>query len=478
MPEHGSNWRDLAADLPAPRDDEPSHLRDDIVAELADHLSCAMNRELHATGDKEHAKKNVIDKFGNPTAVAYRLWWDAIKEKIMSQRILIGVTVIMAIACLAASGFAWMAVQEGREVNRAMLEKLSSLTLMSEEHPQSLNTLLLDWVPVKVKLVSNEHGMVPDGEFQVTLFGKLFGTDNVQVDKKLHINEEVEIGYVKPGSCTLTVNSPWGDHTTDYQTIMPGTPRTLTVDCPSKPIEDVQLKLDVNWPADLRNENLDLICAVSQGLRHIGETVWQPPLVQDRQGFSGTTKRDWLLLQSSGKVANYWSTIGYAGYNIESIGQSKYGIETRLDPDSELMWKESLTIRNLPVEINGMTVVFPSTELLALRMSKKLTISGMGMPIISTWPTDRYFRGDGELVSGQMPEMNGIFQGPIIIPIKSAIVDKSADPLRFVPKAGEINVWTIELPESLVARTREALKALDEFKAERNDSVEARYDGE
>ena len=35
----------LAADLPAPRDDEPPSLRQDILDELADHLDFAIRRE-------------------------------------------------------------------------------------------------------------------------------------------------------------------------------------------------------------------------------------------------------------------------------------------------------------------------------------------------------------------------------------------------------------------------------------------------
>lgn len=46
---------DLLAELPPLRDDEPSSLRDDIAAELADHLACAYRRELLTTSDPDRA---------------------------------------------------------------------------------------------------------------------------------------------------------------------------------------------------------------------------------------------------------------------------------------------------------------------------------------------------------------------------------------------------------------------------------------
>ena len=78
---------ELANELPAPRDDEPASLRQDIVDELADHLQCARGRERNRTGDDATAEKNVLERFGNPAKVAYRLWFDGMKERIMGQRI-------------------------------------------------------------------------------------------------------------------------------------------------------------------------------------------------------------------------------------------------------------------------------------------------------------------------------------------------------------------------------------------------------
>jgi len=74
---------DPAAELPAPRDDEPERLRQDIADELADHLSCALNRELHFTEDETTARQNVLDRFGSPRKIARKLWFDWMREEFM-----------------------------------------------------------------------------------------------------------------------------------------------------------------------------------------------------------------------------------------------------------------------------------------------------------------------------------------------------------------------------------------------------------
>src|SRR5262245_7768980 len=96
------DFRDiLSAGFPSPRDDEPASLRDDIVDELTDHLSCAYRRELLRGADPTVAKRRVLERFGDPAAVARRLWLAAMKGKIMAQRALVACCILLTLACLA-----------------------------------------------------------------------------------------------------------------------------------------------------------------------------------------------------------------------------------------------------------------------------------------------------------------------------------------------------------------------------------------
>ena len=101
------DFRDaLSPDLPARRDDEPDSLRDDIIDELADHLACAYRRELLRGMDPTTARHHVLDEFGDPAAVARRLWFDAMKGKIMSKRILVAYSIVLTLVCLVSLGVA------------------------------------------------------------------------------------------------------------------------------------------------------------------------------------------------------------------------------------------------------------------------------------------------------------------------------------------------------------------------------------
>src|SRR5579863_9875627 len=118
------NWPDIADELPAPRDDEPSSLRQDIADELADHLQSSFVGELHRTPDQVQAQQHVLDRFGDPRRVARQLWFDALKDKIMSQRVVIAALVVTAIACLGSTGLTFMLVEQSREASQALIDQV------------------------------------------------------------------------------------------------------------------------------------------------------------------------------------------------------------------------------------------------------------------------------------------------------------------------------------------------------------------
>ncbi len=97
----------LINELPAPRDDEPAGLRQDILDELADHMACSYNRELLRGAEPREARRRAIERFGDPAAVARRLWLDAMKGKIMVQRTLIATCLVVTLGSLAAAGVVW-----------------------------------------------------------------------------------------------------------------------------------------------------------------------------------------------------------------------------------------------------------------------------------------------------------------------------------------------------------------------------------
>ncbi len=166
------DFRDtLSALMPAPRDDEPANLRRDILDELGDHLACAYNRELLKGADSQRARQRVLERFGDPAAVARRLWLDAMKGKIMAQRVLVATCLVVMLACAATVGLAWQwmnqdrlqrnrAASEAIEVNRRMSEALAQsqatnqqmLTQMRDMTEAVLHPVSTDWNQVILKL--------------------------------------------------------------------------------------------------------------------------------------------------------------------------------------------------------------------------------------------------------------------------------------------------------------------------------------
>ncbi len=98
----------LSAALPPRRSDEPAGLRQDIFDELADHLTCSYHRELLRGVDSTVARARALERFGDPAAVARRLWLDAMKGKIMAKRVLIATCVMMTCASLSLAAVFWM----------------------------------------------------------------------------------------------------------------------------------------------------------------------------------------------------------------------------------------------------------------------------------------------------------------------------------------------------------------------------------
>ena len=115
---------EIADELPAPRDDEAPSLRQDIADELADHLQSSFAGELHRTPEETRAKQHVLDRFGDPRRIAGQLWFDAMKEKIMPQRVLITALVVTALACLGSTGLMFMLVEQSRQASQALVDQV------------------------------------------------------------------------------------------------------------------------------------------------------------------------------------------------------------------------------------------------------------------------------------------------------------------------------------------------------------------
>ncbi|MEX1098162.1 MAG: hypothetical protein WED34_19115 [Planctomycetales bacterium] len=265
-------WPDsLAEGFPAPRDDEPESLRRDIADELADHLDCALRKQLLSTNDKELAHRKVLERFGDPRKVARQLWFDALKEKIMSQRIMLALASVMTLACLAAAGLVWYAIDSGSTAIAALVEQNRQASEAAQKVNQALLASLqspsvatagpqpLDLVLFRLHLVTgNKDVPLPPG-FEATL------TDGQSEPIKAKIGPDgvADFGLVAPGrSYALVVASPFGqNYHRHHMELRPGDRIDAELQCPTALPLKTDVYVWVDWPEDLRKKKLWVVAS-------------------------------------------------------------------------------------------------------------------------------------------------------------------------------------------------------------------------
>ncbi len=149
-------FEELSASFPSPRPGEPERLRNDIADELADHLACALAHEQRRVADEAEAKRRVLDRFGDPKAVARKLWWDAMKGVVMKDRIMLGMVVVLALAVLASLGMSWKMYTGSQAVNVALLEQIKGMSGQGEK-----SDVPSGWVKPIVRVVAGKKGGPP-----------------------------------------------------------------------------------------------------------------------------------------------------------------------------------------------------------------------------------------------------------------------------------------------------------------------------
>ncbi len=270
--------------LPTPRDDEPPGLREDIADELADHLACSLQRELLRRGDPSAARAAVLVRFGDPAAVARRLWLDAMRGRIMAQRMLIGTCLFATVVCLALVGLFWqqslhaqrmaadqVALAQARADQAAAREHemFKQLQQMTEaiKHPRSP-----DWNPVRMKLTEETRDGPPVAGVSVML-SRMFENPRKTIRKVSDAAGVVDFGSINPGDYSFEASKSGAGWSLSHHgtlAIKPGSDVTESLVCPKLPPSRVAVRVSWKWPADLENEGLYLYAPFTMRGRKLG----------------------------------------------------------------------------------------------------------------------------------------------------------------------------------------------------------------
>ena len=318
------NRDEIAAGFPEPRDDEPSSLRDDIVDELADHLQCAAGREWlerRRQGDEagEGAVSSaVLERFGDPSAVARNLWFEGMKEKLMTQRLTIATLLLIFAVTMGMCLVTWrsMASLPARnaqleQANAELLQELRSL-MESKKADAGHQGAPAEWSHLEVKCVLDASDGPPANQARVQLTSDSDSTSRMPpFDEQTDEQGLIDFGQVLFGSYRLDVTAPCGATLSRQLSVHPGRSKQETIVCPS----------EATAPVDLN--------VVKKGLNKLPEELreklwWKLSLyAQPTDGWTNGTVHCTIYITPQGQYAVLPSTNSQAANEVAILHQSQ-----------------------------------------------------------------------------------------------------------------------------------------------------------
>ncbi|HEV8066354.1 MAG TPA: hypothetical protein VGP76_01365 [Planctomycetaceae bacterium] len=295
------DWHEAAADgLPAPRNDEPASLRQDILDELADHLDCALKRELTKNITPDEAVENVKRRFGDPRDLAHRLWLDAMKDTIMSKRLTLAAMGLMTVTCLLLVVFAWralVATQQAALHAQAASERLM-VALAARPAPGPGGT---ERAHVLFHLVQDDAEKSPAQGVEATFFLNRAGSNLAALKRKSDVNGDLDFGMLPAGSYMLNLTMPWQESTLIPLEVSPAFPITSSIACPAHDWPPVDVEFEFAGMPSLKNSDSLIVCRIgSTPTRTIGNDGWSHP-----NPTGGPEEEFDLILDSGGQIIDF-----------------------------------------------------------------------------------------------------------------------------------------------------------------------------
>jgi hypothetical protein len=323
-----------AAQFPPQRSEEPENLRRDIVEELQDHLTCARRREQMRSGEQteEAVQRRVLDRFGDPAAVARKLWLDWMWERIMNQRILVATCVLMGIISCVALGLAWASLN--RQEDLIATWQATSETQLRDQ--QKLFERLLaesqkgktpsDWNPVELRFMKGKENGPPADGINVNMSIEANETGIPPMSGVSNKEGIVRFERVRYGTYYFNVRNGANERFANTFTLQPGEGLTRTIVCPDPPTEPVQATPRIDWPDDLAKRAIWFRFQSENVHRPVAGNEWKAGSVMTYEGGSGPPGSVDPLIASNGDVAAAGrSVFGSMGGRLRGQGRFEWG---------------------------------------------------------------------------------------------------------------------------------------------------------
>jgi hypothetical protein len=252
---------------------------------------------LHAT----------LARFGDPAAVARGLWRDAMKEKIMAQRLMSVMVVVASAACVMCAAFMWQLVQSNRESQQSLLaaqrEMLAAAIAKLQQSAVAAGPSESElWQLLRVKVVDPEGQAVAA---TATCSGKSFGSGNdIHQREATDAQGIADFGRLPTGQYTISVHVDSSHEFSSGTSIIlgPGRPSELTIKCPLELPDPVAVHFAISPPAKLETQPLYYVIWLSPRGRSFAGQSWH----SDNEGQNSGDR--YVLLDSAGKVLGELST--------------------------------------------------------------------------------------------------------------------------------------------------------------------------
>ncbi len=275
-------FNELTAKLPRRNDAEPPGLREQIVAELRDHLECDFRREMITAENEQAAWQRVHNKFGNPAEVALRLWLDAMKGKLLMQKLSVAFSAVLACICFAMIGLMWnmFAVQaDMQRESMAQFERL--ISSMPAAGETQIASQLDKWHDFSLKLIAEEGG-------EIEQFTVMFsGTNQVVEGNRERIDENVVLktgethhfGFLPTDIYTVRIITPWEETLSKRILIGPGRPTELSIRVPATARKSAPIAFRLSLPENVEFSDKDYFLVkllFYPEVRKYKSAVWVP----------------------------------------------------------------------------------------------------------------------------------------------------------------------------------------------------------
>ena len=227
-------WPEAGVRLfPSPHRAEPENLRQNIIDELADHLALAAEDEVVKHGrSQEGAWKRAVERFGNPDAVARKLWWDAMRERVMRDWIQPGVAVVSAV----------VVVLVGVLVMRTQTQIVETLQRMNQPAAPVGETL-------DIEVRRGTESGPPAAGVKVTLVARWTEDATGYAVQNTDAEGHVRFGQIPRGSYEIRLDDPQSGMNASMQhSLFAGMGTTRTVIAPDYAMSPVRCVLDPPLP--------------------------------------------------------------------------------------------------------------------------------------------------------------------------------------------------------------------------------------